>query len=92
MDGHQFRGARIHRDMMLVSSVCRRALGCEWGGRKTRSRMRGTITEVSSKTGRVPGLRGAFIIASTPCSCVGVGETNIAVLLDCSKSSIDSGV
>ena len=33
MDGHQFRGARIHRDMMLVSSVCRRALGCEWGGK-----------------------------------------------------------
>ena len=32
MDGHQFRGARIYRDMMLVSSVCRRALGCEWGG------------------------------------------------------------
>ena len=32
MDGHQFRGARIHRDMMLVSSVCRRALGCEWEG------------------------------------------------------------
>ena len=31
-DGHQLRGARIHRDMMLVSSVCRRALGCEWGG------------------------------------------------------------
>ena len=31
MDGHQFRGARIYRDMMLVSSVCRRALGCEWG-------------------------------------------------------------
>ena len=30
MDGHQFRGARIYRDMMLVSSVCRRALGCEW--------------------------------------------------------------
>ena len=23
MDGHQFRGARIYRDMMLVSSVCR---------------------------------------------------------------------
>ena len=36
MDGHQFRGARIHRDMMLVSSVCRRALGCEWGGDKQR--------------------------------------------------------
>ena len=33
MDGHQFRGARIHRDMMLVSSVCRRALGCEWRGK-----------------------------------------------------------
>ena len=33
MDGHQLRGARIHRDMMLVSSVCRRALGCEWGGK-----------------------------------------------------------
>ena len=32
MDGHQLRGARIHRDMMLVSSVCRRALGCEWVG------------------------------------------------------------
>ena len=32
MDGHQLRGARIHRDMMLVSSVCRRALGCEWEG------------------------------------------------------------
>ena len=31
MDGHQLRGARIHRDMLLVSSVCRRALGCEWG-------------------------------------------------------------
>ena len=39
MDGHQFRGARIHRDMMLVSSVCRRALSCEWGGvEQTRNR------------------------------------------------------
>ena len=37
MDGHQFRGARIYRDMMLVSSVCRRALGCEWGGGKNRT-------------------------------------------------------
>ena len=27
----------------------------------------------AAPTGRVPGLRGAFIIASTPCSCVGVG-------------------
>ena len=43
----------------------------------------------AAPTGRVPGLRGAFIIASTPCSCVGVGETNIAVLLDCS-SRLDS--
>ena len=41
----------------------------------------------AAPTGRVPGLRGAFIIfASTPCSCVGVLGTNIAVLLDCSKS------
>jgi hypothetical protein len=37
MDWHQFRGARIHRDMMLVSSVCRRALGCEWGGERFQS-------------------------------------------------------
>ena len=27
------RGIRIYRDMMLDSTVvCRRALGCEWGG------------------------------------------------------------
>jgi hypothetical protein len=26
----------------------------------------------AAPTGRVPGIRGAFIIASTPCSCVGV--------------------
>ena len=41
----------------------------------------------AASTGRVPGLRGAFIIASTPCSLVLVLGTNIAVLLDCSKSS-----
>ena len=41
-------------------------------------------------TGRVPGLRGAFIIASTPCSCVGVLGTNITVLLACSRSRLDS--
>jgi hypothetical protein len=39
----------------------------------------------AAPTGRVleslPGLRGAFIIASTPCSCVLVLGTNIAVLL-----------
>ena len=40
MDGHQLRGARIHRDMMLVSSVCRRALGCEWGGEIKRTEKR----------------------------------------------------
>ena len=27
--------ARGNRDMTLVSSVCRRALGCEWGGKDT---------------------------------------------------------
>jgi hypothetical protein len=32
---------------------------------------------VAAPTGRVPGLRGAFVIASTPCSCVGIGGTNI---------------
>ena len=46
-----------------------------------------STASVAAPTGRVPGLRGAFIIASTPCSCVGVLGTNIAVLLDCSKSS-----
>ena len=30
---------------------------------------------------------GRIIIASTPCFCVGILGTNIAVLLDCSKSS-----
>ena len=28
----------------------------------------------AAPTGRVPGLRSAFIIASTPCSCVGIGD------------------
>ena len=40
----------------------------------------------AAPTGRVPGLGGAFIIASTLCSCVGIGDQQ-AVLLDCSKSS-----
>ena len=37
----------------------------------------------SAATGRVPGLRGAFIIASTPYSCVGFGDQHrgIVVLL-----------
>ena len=43
MDGHQFRGARIYRDMMLVSSVCRRALGCEWGGGGEADRIEVTV-------------------------------------------------
>ena len=41
-------------------------------------------------TGRVPGLRGAFIIASTPCSCVGIGDQHSGIVIDCSKSSRDS--
>ena len=49
MDGHQFRGARIHRDMMLVSSVCRRALGCEWGG------VRGGRGFAAQSTAHAPG-------------------------------------
>ena len=32
MDGHQFRGARIHRDMMLVSVVCVVGLSVVSGG------------------------------------------------------------
>ena len=51
MDGHQFRGARIHRDMMLVSSVCRRALGCEWGDNERRMQ-RGQL--VGGPQARVP--------------------------------------
>ena len=41
----------------------------------------------AAPTGRVPGLRGAFIIASTHRALVLVLGTNIAVLLGCSKSS-----
>ena len=56
MDGHQFRGARIYRDMMLVSSVCRRALGCEWGGVRTgaasRRRERERERDVERRTQR----------------------------------------
>ena len=37
----------------------------------------------AASTGRVPGLRGAFIIASNPVLlCVGIGDQHIAVLLD----------
>ena len=32
MDGHQFRGARIYRDMMLVSIVCVVGLSVVSGG------------------------------------------------------------
>ena len=49
MDGHQFRGARIYRDMMLVSSVCRRAVSVvSGGGDKSRTRtgfLRGKATK-----------------------------------------------
>ena len=34
----------------------------------------------AAPTGRVPGLRGAFIIASTPCSCVGVGDQHSGIV------------
>ena len=37
----------------------------------------------SAPTGRVPGLRGAFIIASTPCSCVGVGDQHSGIVVCC---------
>ena len=49
MDGHQFRGARIHRDMMLVSSVCRRALGCEWVGGKCGTVKMGFVEEKAAR-------------------------------------------
>ena len=183
MDGHQLRGARIHRDMMLVSSVCRRALGCEWGGASFRTRLRSGKTrragapehrqrflsvrpggwsrtpvnrtrlwfiykiltrygpsffcvsrvfcessllrinqrhhslqtrlwhtppaaarkpteestrgllsicvfysKLCSDDGSSP-FRGAFIIASTPCSCVGIGDQHSGIVIGCSKSS-----
>jgi hypothetical protein len=41
----------------------------------------------AAPTGRVPGLGGAFIIATVHRALVLVLGTNIAVLLDCSKSS-----
>ena len=34
----------------------------------------------AAPTGRVPGLRGAFIIASTPCSCVGIGDQHSGIV------------
>ena len=40
----------------------------------------------AAPTGRVPGLRGAFIIASTPCSCVGCGVPHSGIVR-LSKSS-----
>ena len=41
------------------------------------------VVSSAAPTGRVPGLRGAFIIASTPYSCVGFGDQHrgIVVLL-----------
>ena len=34
----------------------------------------------AASTGRVPGLGGAFIIASTPCSCVGVRDQHSGIV------------
>ena len=34
----------------------------------------------AAPTGRVLGLRGAFILASTPCSCVGVGDQHSGIV------------
>ena len=34
----------------------------------------------AAPTGRVPGIRGAFIIVSTPCSCVGVGDQHSGIV------------
>ena len=39
-----------------------------------------STASVAAPTGRVPGLRGAFIIASTPCSCVGVGDQHSGIV------------
>ena len=39
MDGHQFRGARIHRDMMLVSR-CVVGLSVVSGGERSRAPLR----------------------------------------------------
>jgi hypothetical protein len=39
-----------------------------------------STASVAAPTGRVPGLRGAFIIASTPCSCVGIGDQHSGIV------------
>ena len=41
----------------------------------------------NGSSGLVLGAYGRFIIASTPCFCVGIGDQHSGVLLDCSKSS-----
>ena len=58
------------------------------GWRRIQARRLTCLTaSYAAPTGRVPGLRGAFIIASTPCSCVGVGgqHSGIVVLLKSSR-------
>ena len=40
----------------------------------------GGTASYAAPTGRVPGLRGAFIIASTPCSCVGCGDQHSGIV------------
>ena len=39
-----------------------------------------STASVAAPTGRVPDLRGAFIIASTPCSCVGIGDQHSGIV------------
>ena len=54
------------------------------GWRRIQARRLTCLTaSYAAPTGRVPGLRGAFIIASTPYSCVGFGDQHrgIVVLL-----------
>ena len=46
-----------------------------------------STASVAAPTGRVPGLRGAFIIASTPCFCVGIGDEHSGIVRLFSKSS-----
>ena len=50
-----------------------------------------STASVAAPTGRVPGLRGAFIIASTPCSCVGIGDQHSG-MVRAAHASPDHGV
>ena len=57
-----------------------------WGGGESRPVGQrvfyvSSTASYAAPTGRVPGLRGAFIIASTPCSCVGVGDQHSGIVV-----------